>query len=52
MMQGVAMMQQLAAANIKGGRLLELVRANIPQWRQQGIGLGDALRRWWPGGRA
>jgi hypothetical protein len=48
---GIAMLRQAAEANIKGARLMALVRTNLPQWRGKDIRFDDAVRRFWPGGR-
>lgn len=51
--QATAAMWAAAEAWEKGARLLELVRANIPNWHQrQKLGMREAIRHWWPGGEA
>lgn len=49
----VATMRAAAAAGLKAVHLMEVVRANLPQWKQHpGMTMEIALRRFWPGGRA
>jgi hypothetical protein len=44
-------LRQAGDASERHAQLLSLVRAQIPQWRGSGVLMGEALRKWWPGGR-
>ena len=49
----VAGLRQTAELQSKAGRLGSLVQSNMPQWRRHPeVKMREALRRWWPGGRA
>jgi hypothetical protein len=48
----VALLRRAAQASFRAADLMERVQTLMPQWRgKSGIGLQQALQRWWPGGR-
>jgi hypothetical protein len=49
---GGAALRRAGEANMKTARLMKMVQVNMPQWRDGKMQLGDALLRYWPGGRA
>jgi hypothetical protein len=49
LLAAVAVLRALATAQMRHARLLSLVAVAIPQWRRhRGMGLSDALKRFWP----
>jgi hypothetical protein len=51
--RGIAAARKSGKAAERSARLMTLVAANIPQWeRHPGLKLSEALRRYWPHGRA
>jgi HAMP domain-containing protein len=46
-----AALREAGEAQLKTARLMQLVHVNMPQWRRR-MKIGEALRRYWPGGRA
>lgn len=46
------LMDECAATQQKWADLARLIKANMPQWHGTGMPLREALRRYWPGGRA
>jgi hypothetical protein len=51
--KAVGLMRAAGAEHHKTGRLMQLACAVMPQWvRQPQVTVADAVRQWWPGGRA
>lgn len=49
----VALLRRAGAAQCRAADLMQLVNAQMPQWsRHPKMGLHQAVRRWWPGGRS
>ena len=52
-MRGAKLFREAAEVQLKEARLLSAVRSSMPEWRRHpDVKLGEAMRRWWPTGRA
>jgi hypothetical protein len=45
-------LRQAGEACMRHGRLMHLVRLQMPKWHGSKVRLGEALKKWWPGRRA